>query len=111
MPNVENNCCEFNPVNELFACGNSEGVVECWDPRQPRQAGLLNCSLDSLFESDSVERKCAVTALKFRDGLNLAVGTSTGHVSRICFFVSNETSSNCTCRFYYMILDRVDRCL
>ena len=79
---VENNCCEFNPVHELFTCGNTDGIVECWDPRAPKQIGLLNCNLDTLFENEiNGVRKCAITALKFRDGLNLAVGTSTGHVS------------------------------
>lgn len=75
----ENNCCEFNPVHELFACGNTDGIVECWDPRAPKQIGILNCCLDSLFEESGL-KKCAITAMKFRDGLNLAVGTSTGHI-------------------------------
>ena len=76
----ENNCCEFNPVHELFACGNTDGVVECWDPRAPpKNVGVLNCNVDSLL-AESQLKTCAVTALKFRDGLNLAVGTSTGHI-------------------------------
>ena len=79
---LENNCCEFNPVHELFACGNSDGIVECWDPRgPPKQISFLNCSLDSLFvDSNTTNKKCAITCMKFKDGLNLAVGTSTGHV-------------------------------
>ena len=77
---VENNCCEFNPVHELFTCGNTDGIVECWDPRTPaKQVGVLNCALDSIC-ADSPNKKCAITSLKYRDGLNLAVGTSTGHV-------------------------------
>ena len=86
----ENNCCEFNPVNELFACGNTDGVVECWDPRAPKHVGVLNCCVDELFDdtgvnnkSTATKNKCAITALKFRDGLNLAVGTSTGHVTTL----------------------------
>jgi ribosome biogenesis protein ENP2 len=82
----ENNCCEFNPANELFVCGNTEGIVEAWDPRAPGQVGLLNCCLDSLV-ADSNAPKLAVTTLKFRDGLNLAVGTSTGHVFIAFLFV------------------------
>ncbi|RMZ93568.1 Nucleolar 10 [Brachionus plicatilis] len=77
----ENNCCQFNPVHELFACGNTDGLVECWDPRAPRQIGILNCAIDSVYEDLSDKKaKCSITALKFRDGLNLAVGTSTGHI-------------------------------
>ena len=77
---VENNCCEFNPVHELFACGNTDGFVECWDPRAPNHIGLLNCNLDILFDGSNGAKKCSITAMKFRDGLNLGVGTSTGHV-------------------------------
>ncbi len=42
--------------------------------------GLLNCSVDSLFDTNAPNQNCAITTLKYRDGLNLAVGTSTGHV-------------------------------
>ncbi|WAR24779.1 NOL10-like protein, partial [Mya arenaria] len=59
-------CCEFNDQHHLLACGTSEGHVECFDPRVP-----------------------AITALKFRNGLELGVGTSTGHyelpIKRIMF--------------------------
>lgn len=83
----ETNCCQFNPVHELFACGNTDGIVECWDPRTPKQIGILNCAIDSLFEDLSNKNaKCAITTLKFRDGLNLAVGTSTGHVIILIFY-------------------------
>ena len=83
---VEYNCCEFNPVHELFACGNTDGIVECWDPRAPKNVGALNCNLSNLFDNEETAgRNCAITALKFRDGLNLAVGTSTGHVSLFLF--------------------------
>ena len=78
---AEMNCCEFNPAHELFTCGSTDGLVECWDPRAPstvKPIGLLNCNVDELFENGG--GKCAITALKYRDGLNLAVGTSTGHV-------------------------------
>ena len=75
MANAELNCCEFNPAHELFTCGSTEGVVECWDPRcsPAKPVGLLNCCLEE-------DQKCAITALKYKDGLNLAVGTSNGHI-------------------------------
>jgi ribosome biogenesis protein ENP2 len=77
---AENNCCEFNPVHELFTCGNTDGIVECWDPRaSPKNVGVLNCNLDS-FLAETNLKTCSITSMKFRDGLNLAVGTSSGHV-------------------------------
>ncbi len=72
----ENTCCQINPVHELFTCGSTSGHVECWDPRVPKHISLLNCKAN-IDEFDDV----SITALKYRDGLNLAVGTSTGHVS------------------------------
>lgn len=76
----ENNCCEFNPVHELFACGNTDGLVECWDPRAPpKNVGILNCNVDAVLDGTML-KNCSVTSMKFRDGLNLAVGTSTGHI-------------------------------
>ena len=83
----ENNCCQFNPVHELFTCGNSDGLIEFWDPRvSPKKLSVLNCNLDILFEDfkGSKEKKCSITSIKYKDGLNLAVGTSTGHVNYIC---------------------------
>ncbi len=79
----ENLCCEFNPVNDLFAFGNSNGIVKCWDPRAPKHAGLVDCKLSSYLDSVELKDSCKITALKYRDGLNRTVGTSTGHVRRI----------------------------
>ncbi|KAK2155613.1 hypothetical protein NP493_2061g00051 [Ridgeia piscesae] len=77
---TEINCCEFNPVHQLFACGTHQGCVECWDPRTRNRVGLLDCALGSLLEDAGVDGVPAVTALKFRDGLQLGVGTSTGQI-------------------------------
>lgn len=86
-------------------CGNTDGLIECWDPRAPpRQVATLDCCLDALFDdmgSGSV-RKCAVTAMKFRDGLNLAVGTSTGHV--IFVFYLAEMSLKITKEINFSVL-------
>ncbi len=80
--NSELNCCEFNSVHELFTAGTTDGLVECWDPRcsPAKPIGILNCNLDTLFDGNNNTQKCAITTLKYRDGLNLAVGTSTGHI-------------------------------
>ncbi|XP_067679479.1 nucleolar protein 10-like [Haliotis asinina] len=77
---TEINCCEFNPMHQLFSCGTKEGHVECWDPRSRTRAGILDTALSTHVEDLDVSVVPSVTAVKYRDGLNLAVGTSTGHV-------------------------------
>ncbi|KAK3596946.1 hypothetical protein CHS0354_002513 [Potamilus streckersoni] len=74
------NCCEFNPVHNLFACGTSEGHVECFDPRVRSRVGILDTALSGHIEDLKIDSVPSVTALKFRGGLHMGVGTSTGHV-------------------------------
>ncbi|OWF53780.1 nucleolar protein 10-like [Mizuhopecten yessoensis] len=76
----EVNCCQFNPSNYLLACGTSMGTVECFDPRVRTRVGVLDIALSKHVDDLETLDLPAVTALKFRDGLNMAVGTSTGHV-------------------------------
>ncbi|KAI6219314.1 Nucleolar protein 10 [Aphelenchoides fujianensis] len=76
----ELNCCEFNDFHQLFVCGTSNGTVEAWDHRDGQRAGVLNCDLDQYKEDALVlDGNPMVTSCKFKDALNLAVGTSTGH--------------------------------
>ncbi|XP_048256625.1 nucleolar protein 10-like isoform X1 [Haliotis rufescens] len=77
---TEINCCEFNPMHQLFVCGTKEGHVECWDPRSRTRAGVLDTALSSHIEDLDTSVVPSVTAVKHRDGLNLAVGTSTGQI-------------------------------
>lgn len=74
----DTNCCEINPAHGLLACGTSVGTVECFDPRVRKAVGTLDVTLSNQFED--VHELPKVTALKFRDALNMAVGTSTGHI-------------------------------
>lgn len=76
----EVNCCEFNPIHNLFACGTSEGHVECFDPRARTRVGLLDTALSRHIEDLDIKDVPSVTALKYRGGLQLGVGLSTGHV-------------------------------
>lgn len=76
---VEINTCDINPVHQLFAAGTAEGRVECWDPRSRSRVGVLDVGLSGL-DFQSLDNVPAVTALLFRDGLTMGVGTSTGHV-------------------------------
>ncbi|XP_038057332.1 nucleolar protein 10-like [Patiria miniata] len=72
--------CSVNPVHHLLALGTLEGRVECWDPRSRKQAAILDCALSSVTMETQVKGMPSVSALKFKDGLQMAVGTSTGQV-------------------------------
>lgn len=73
------NVCEVNPVHQLLAVGTYEGKVECFDPRSNSRVGSLDILKGS---SDLLNQKQvqSVTALKFKNELEVAVGTSFGHV-------------------------------
>ncbi len=74
------NACTVNPAHHLLALGTLEGRVECWDPRSRRQAAILDCALSSITMETQVKGMPSVSSLKFKDGLQMAVGTSTGQV-------------------------------
>jgi ribosome biogenesis protein ENP2 len=74
------NVCDINPSHQLFVCGSKEGKVEAWDPRARNRVGLLDCALHAVTPETQVRGVPQVTAIKFRDALNMAVGTSTGQV-------------------------------
>ncbi|BGP40408.1 Small ribosomal subunit bioproteinsis [Rhodotorula kratochvilovae] len=96
------NAIDVNPAHQLLCFGtetrHGRGTVEMWDPRSRSRAGILRLPYASLAASsmssaslqhprlpgvddDSSQGGVAVTALANRnDGLNIAVGTSTGHV-------------------------------
>uniref|UniRef100_A0A8C4R3T4 Nucleolar protein 10 n=1 Tax=Eptatretus burgeri TaxID=7764 RepID=A0A8C4R3T4_EPTBU len=75
-----NNCCDINPVHNLFACGTAEGRVECWDPRTRGRVGLVDCALSSFTAEAEVLGLPAVSTLKFKDALQMVVGTTTGQI-------------------------------
>ncbi|KAK4046537.1 Small ribosomal subunit biogenesis [Microbotryomycetes sp. JL201] len=95
------NAIDINPAHQLMTFGTSteagRGTVEMWDPRSRSRAGLLRLPYARLFATssssaallqpalpgvdDTGRAGLSVTALASKiDGLNLAVGTSTGHV-------------------------------
>ncbi|KAK2164545.1 hypothetical protein LSH36_62g05021 [Paralvinella palmiformis] len=77
---TEINCCEFNPINYLFTCGTSEGHLECWDPRTRKRVARIDCALNSFMQEAELGGIPAITSLKYRDALTMAIGTSTGQV-------------------------------
>ena len=75
----EVNVCEINPVHQMLSVGTKEGKVVCFDPRSRTKVGVLDVGLAEL-ELSNESFFPSVTALSFRNGLELAVGTSSGHV-------------------------------
>ncbi|GAA5910506.1 hypothetical protein JCM6882_008540 [Rhodosporidiobolus microsporus] len=96
------NAIDINPAHQLLCFGtetrDGKGTVEMWDPRSRSRAAILRLPYATLaansmssaslvhprlpgVDDDSSVGGISVTALANRgDGLNLAVGTSTGHV-------------------------------
>jgi ribosome biogenesis protein ENP2 len=98
------NAVDVNPAHGLISLGTEgTGVVELWDPRLRSRAGSLGITVPSVLNASlqSAKRRLpgvltgqedeaalgaaleglSVSALSSaEDGLNLAVGTSTGHV-------------------------------
>ena len=81
---------DVNPAHGLISVGTQsdsrQGTVEFWDPRSRTRAGVLHLPQDGLLGASSIDVEGAfdsfvsVTSLASRtDGLNLAVGTSSGH--------------------------------
>ncbi|XP_055584829.1 nucleolar protein 10 [Uranotaenia lowii] len=71
------NACEVNPEHHLLCVGSQEGTVEAWDPRDRVRCGILDVAANI---RDGLEIFPSVSALKFKDGLHMAVGTDSGHV-------------------------------
>ncbi|XP_055526515.1 nucleolar protein 10 [Wyeomyia smithii] len=70
------NACEVNPEHYLLSVGSQEGTVEAWDPRDKKRCGVLDVAVNV----KNSETFPSVTAIKFKNGLHMAVGTASGHV-------------------------------
>ncbi|KAH8925245.1 hypothetical protein BT69DRAFT_1240232, partial [Atractiella rhizophila] len=82
------NAVDVNPVHGLVCFGiqkdgKDAGAVEFWDPRAREKAGRLlieSSARSHASTSHSALKVSGITALASKwDGLNLAVGTSSGH--------------------------------
>ncbi|GMR47917.1 hypothetical protein PMAYCL1PPCAC_18112, partial [Pristionchus mayeri] len=71
------NCCQFNPVHQLFLAGTSEGTVEAWDHRDRKRVSILD-TLPSI--KDEIEGLTQVSALRWFSPLQMGVGTTSGHI-------------------------------
>lgn len=74
------NVCKINPVHHAFVCGTVEGKIEVWDPRSRFRVGMLDCALSCVTEDTEVNGMPSITALNFKDGLTMGVGTETGQI-------------------------------
>lgn len=98
------NAIDINPAHQLMCFGTEtvqgRGTVELWDPRSRTRAGILRLPYTSLMGASQSSASLlqpklpgvddvlgggatglSVTALANKsDGLNLAVGTSSGHI-------------------------------
>ena len=70
------NTVDVNPEHHLIVVGSVEGTVEAWDPREKRKCG----SLDVAMKIKNSQTFPAVTSVKFKNGLQMGVGTASGHV-------------------------------
>ncbi|XP_014086415.2 nucleolar protein 10 [Bactrocera oleae] len=71
-----NNACDINPEHQLLIVGSKEGTVEAWDPRSKTRVG----NLDVAIKLPGTKTFPSVSALKFKNGLQMGVGTASGHV-------------------------------
>lgn len=67
---------DVNPEHHLLCVGTTEGTVEAWDPRDKTRVGILDVGKSI----DKLTRLPSISALKFKNGLQMGVGTETGHV-------------------------------
>lgn len=76
------NCCLTNSELQLTVAGSSEGTIECWDSRVSNQNVVksFDCGPFSPYYNESDTDIPGITSMKFKDNLNLAVGTQTGQI-------------------------------
>lgn len=70
------NRCDVNPEHQLFCVGTQEGTIEAWDLRDKNRVGVL----DVAMHIDKFKTFPSVSALKSKNGLQLGVGTESGHI-------------------------------
>lgn len=82
------NTIKVNPEHHLICVGTHEGTVEAWDPRVRERVGIL----DVAMKIDTRGKEFAsVTTLAWKNGLNMAVGTQSGHVALFDIRTSQPT--------------------
>lgn len=76
------NACLTNSDLQLTLGGSIDGTIECWDTRTSNKNVIksFDCCSFSQYYTESEFDIPAITSMKFKDNLNLAVGTQTGQI-------------------------------
>lgn len=69
------NTCDVNPEHHLLCVGSAEGTIEAWDRRDKRKCSTL----DVAMKIKNNREFPAISTIKFKDGLQMGVGTASGH--------------------------------
>lgn len=72
----EFNTSEINPEHHLLCVGSAEGTIEAWDPRDKKKCSTLDVAMKIKNNRDHP----AITSIKFKNALQMGVGTASGHV-------------------------------
>lgn len=70
------NACDVNPEHHLLCVGTQDGTVEAWDPRDKKRCATLDIGVNI----PNLQTLPAVSTIKFKNGLQMGVGTDTGHI-------------------------------
>lgn len=70
------NACDINPEHHLLCVGTHEGTIEAWDPRDKKRCATL----DVAMKIPNLSTFPSISAIKFKNGLQMGVGTQSGHV-------------------------------
>lgn len=66
----------MNPEHHLLCVGSQESTVEAWDPRDKVKCSTLDVGMKIKNNKDFP----SITSIKFKNGLQMGVGTASGHV-------------------------------
>lgn len=70
------NASDINPEHHLLCVGSQESTIEAWDPRDKKKCSTL----DVAMKIKNYTTFPSITSLKFKNGLQMGVGTASGHV-------------------------------
>lgn len=72
------NTCTINPEHHLICVGTQEGTIEAWDSRERKRCATLDVAIK--LPTHLSQTFPSISAIQFKNGLQMAVGTKSGHV-------------------------------
>lgn len=73
--------CDFNDDHQLFLNGTTDGRLEAWDYRIAKKVATLDCIQNNIIALGIDSNTLAeVTAIRFKNALQIGVGLSKGQV-------------------------------